>query len=559
MRFVNSITLQLEEFVASRIPEYVILSHTWGEDEVSMQDMLGPSAKEMKGFAKIEKCCAQAARDGFKYAWIDTCCIDKSSSAELSEAINSMYEWYRNARICYAYLEDVTVPFDQPERVQYSEIQSSRWFTRGWTLQELIAPAVVEFYSKDWIDIGTKISRQIEVSSITGIDIRVLRGDKLSTCNVAQRMSWASTRITTRPEDMAYCLMGLFNVNMPLLYGEGGDRAFARLQEEIMRSAEDYTLFAWSAQESEPSWTHRGLLASSPQEFGNPNSHLRRLWKYSELLVSSPAEFGNSPRISGDPPVLTSMGLRISLPLKQMGSGDSEEYLACLYCRKGRNNELLCITLRKLSYRPLLYGRIMAHEVKFLTEDQMTFSYSTITVIHTSSDSAEWRPRWSHEYGKHVFKIKLVPDTGLDLSISNMYPLSADDVWDILEAGIFLDERYGSYKVMELLGPNSEPLFIGFGVLDGKNMPWCDIWNQAEFTVDEDWIYEGLYKFSHCRTDSADSSDRVTKFVPWRVTAVARPGPYINIKYQGRSLTLPGYTLTIYWKSEEPGSKSPSS
>jgi hypothetical protein len=208
-----------------------------------------------------------------------------------------MYEWYKNARICYAYLEDVTIPFDKPEAL-YLEIQSSRWFTRGWTLQELIAPEIVEFYNRDWIEIGTKISRQKEVSSITGIDIGVLRGDEVRTCNVAQRMPWASRRTTTRPEDIAYCLMGLLNVNMPLLYREGGTKAFARLQEEIMKSAVDYTLFAWSAQEPEASWTHQGSLASSPKEFGNPEGHPRRSWQYSKLPVSSPTEFGDFSRIA---------------------------------------------------------------------------------------------------------------------------------------------------------------------------------------------------------------------------------------------------------------------
>jgi hypothetical protein len=218
------------------------------------------------GYAKIQNTCAQALRDGFEYAWIDTCCIDKSSSAELSEAINSMYKWYKNARICYAYLSDIIMPDDFRDSLFSASVCISKWFTRGWTLQELIAPGVVVFYDRDWRDIGTKTSRQQEISRITGIDIHVLSGNEPWSCNVAQRMSWASRRMTTRSEDIAYSLMGLFNVNMPLLYGEGGTKAFRRLQEEIMKGEEDYSLFAWAG--NNPSFPARwGLLAASPQQF----------------------------------------------------------------------------------------------------------------------------------------------------------------------------------------------------------------------------------------------------------------------------------------------------
>jgi hypothetical protein len=231
MRLISSKTLQLKEFFGGRIPKYAILSHTWKEEEeVSFKDMQGPVAKEKKGFAKLQNFCAQAARDGFEYAWIDTCCIGKSSSAELSEAINSMYKWYKNAQICYAYLADVST---------YDGLKSSRWFTRGWTLQELIAPSIVIFYDKNWNYIGTKSNLDKEISRITGIDIRVLRGCALRTCSVQQRMFWASKRTTTRDEDKAYCLMGLFNVHMPLIYGEGETKALKRLREEIKKEAED--------------------------------------------------------------------------------------------------------------------------------------------------------------------------------------------------------------------------------------------------------------------------------------------------------------------------------
>ncbi|KAF4628527.1 hypothetical protein G7Y89_g9630 [Cudoniella acicularis] len=177
MRLINSITLQLE-FISDWIPDYVILSHTWGEEEVSFQDIQGPDVDKMKGHIKLQNFCAQAARDCFDYAWMDTCCIDKCSSAELSEAINSMYKWYNLAKICYAYLENVTVSSNTSDLQILELLRPRRWFTRGWTLQELIAPSQVEFYGKTWNNIGSKRSLRNTLCDITGIDIHVLGGEE---------------------------------------------------------------------------------------------------------------------------------------------------------------------------------------------------------------------------------------------------------------------------------------------------------------------------------------------------------------------------------------------
>ncbi|OIW27820.1 hypothetical protein CONLIGDRAFT_551906, partial [Coniochaeta ligniaria NRRL 30616] len=175
-----------------------------------------------------------AFRDGLAYVWIDTICIDKSSSAELSEAINSMFKWYRNAAICYAYLSDV------PQvRLEYS-----RWFTRGWTLQEMIAPQELRFYDANWDALGTKSDLLDRLCDITGVDTTALRGGNLRFFSVARKMSWASRRQTTREEDIAYCLLGIFDISMPLLYGEGS-KAFIRLQEQIIKEYDDESLFAW--------------------------------------------------------------------------------------------------------------------------------------------------------------------------------------------------------------------------------------------------------------------------------------------------------------------------
>ncbi|KAI5801991.1 hypothetical protein FPQ18DRAFT_369647 [Pyronema domesticum] len=196
MRLLNASTLKLKEFYG-RIPKYAILSHTWAEEE------------------KIWMTCQIASDKGFEYVWIDTCCIDKKSSADLS------------------------------------------WFTRGWTLQELLAPSKVIFYSQDWIELGTKSSLAMEIERITMIDSGALTGEH----TIVRKMSWAAYRKTTRPEDIAYCLIGIFNINMPILSGEG-KRAFHRLQLEIMKLSHDQTLFAWMKPDRDSTF-----LAVSPNEF----------------------------------------------------------------------------------------------------------------------------------------------------------------------------------------------------------------------------------------------------------------------------------------------------
>lgn len=238
MRLLHSTSLELREFQNYEGISYAILSHTWAEEEVLFQEIDGFNAasmpaqvKQKLGYKKIQACCAQAKRDGFDYVWIDTCCIDKRSSAELSEAINSMYRWYQDCNICYAYLADV--PNNASPEIRNQKFRESRWFTRGWTLQELIGPLNLEFYGDQWYSegqsasLGTKRSLQDQIYAITRISQYGLLSSSHEQPNysIAQKMSWAANRATTRIEDRAYSLLGLFNVNMPLLYGEG-DRAF---------------------------------------------------------------------------------------------------------------------------------------------------------------------------------------------------------------------------------------------------------------------------------------------------------------------------------------------
>jgi hypothetical protein len=170
MRLLDTTTLTLHEFFERDIPPYAILSHRWESEEVLLHDIGAGTARNKKGYSKIRGCCRQASSDGFRYAWIDSCCIDKTSSAELSEAINYMYKWYRNSLTCYVYLADVTSTDDPKIHYQQdSAFQNSKWFTRGWTLQELLAPLRLTFYDQNWMEIGTKMSLEKLISRITGI------------------------------------------------------------------------------------------------------------------------------------------------------------------------------------------------------------------------------------------------------------------------------------------------------------------------------------------------------------------------------------------------------
>ncbi|KAG6355156.1 hypothetical protein INS49_004237 [Diaporthe citri] len=309
MRLLNTRILKLVSFDGRPVPPYAILSHTWEDDEVRYEDLFSGSTTsvmptEKRGYTKIKYSCDQAQYDGLEYIWIDSCCINKSSSAELSEAINSMFNWYERASRCYVYLFDL----NRPNHPQIA-FEQSRWFRRGWTLQELIAPVHVEFYDHQWKPMGDKgtHSRRIDVSdsaygadgfeaifnldyaqpedyegnlayrieSATRIPIEVLTLKQrpisrlLSRFPAAQRLSWAANRQTARIEDRAYSLLGLFDVKMPLLYGEGKE-AFVRLQQEIMNRYHDQTLLAFTRQKN-IQWQLHGPLADDPDVFAHSN------------------------------------------------------------------------------------------------------------------------------------------------------------------------------------------------------------------------------------------------------------------------------------------------
>lgn len=268
MRFINTSTLQFQDVgdleLSDLSPGYCILSHRWTDDEIQYTDVLSSSADTQRktGYRKFAGACALAASLGYALIWIDACCINKTDSVELGEAINSMYRWYSESSLCIAYLQDVVTP---------EQLSESEWFDRGWTLQELLAPTHVRFYGQDWNVLGDKESMHEVLRHRTNIPSKILQGrEHPRACSVAQRMSWAAKRITKRVEDRAYSLMGLFDVNMPMIYGER-DRAFFRLQEQIIAKSADETIFAWDMAVVKGSQDEKlvfaGLLAPSPDCF----------------------------------------------------------------------------------------------------------------------------------------------------------------------------------------------------------------------------------------------------------------------------------------------------
>ncbi|KAG7293927.1 hypothetical protein NEMBOFW57_003988 [Staphylotrichum longicolle] len=351
MRLLSSRTLTFHEFVEdSSRPRYAILSHRWEDDEVGYKHMRKPErrglAEAKKGFAKISACAKQALAHGLEYFWVDTCCIDKSSSAELSEAINSMFRWYRDAAHCYVYLCD-TPPAPERYFAAYpgweAEFTQSVGFSRGWTLQEMIAPQTLTFYARDWTWGGDKrdVSLLKAIEGKTGVPGHVLYTGDVSSTSLAQRMSWIAHRQTTRTEDMAYCLLGIFDINMPLLYGEG-DRAFLRLQQEILKASDDMSIFCWTDPDASFA-TYSGLLARSPLHF------------------AACQDIRWNP-VGGNPPFdPTNKGIRITLELKPV-SGRKDESIAVLRGVQGpRESGTIGLYLHKIGVDQ--YARVDPHLV----------------------------------------------------------------------------------------------------------------------------------------------------------------------------------------------------
>ena len=327
------------EFHDDEAAAYVILSHRWIDhtevdyeeivDLVKMDRQKRNKIRGRQGYKKIVDTCKQAKEDGYEWVWIDTCCIDKRSSAELSEAINSMYQWYANARICYAYLHDVDGSFPTKEDGEKYPKSNGRpeWFSRGWTLQEMIAARNLKFFNKNWQPIGDKKGLAQELRWITRVPEHILEnGLEGNRPCVAQIISWAANRTTTRVEDRAYSLMGLLDVNMPMVYGEG-KKAFRRLQLEIIRSSNDQSIFAWG----QYSKTVRigSILADDPSDF--KQCFYMELMNYEKFITKFPRpSLTNADHFDVFP--ITNRGIQVWMPLRPYRESNFifQAYLPCL-------------------------------------------------------------------------------------------------------------------------------------------------------------------------------------------------------------------------------------
>jgi len=547
MRLLDSTSLRLSQFFDRDIPKYVILSHTWDQDEVTFEDIQDlAKAKKKACFSKIEKCCERARLDGFQWVWIDTCCIDKSSSAELSEAINSMFRWYKNCQICYAYLADVyhsdeedtyladvyhsdeeDMRVDDQLRRLLLPFEESRWWKRGWTLQELIAPAMVEFYAANWTEIGTKSSLLERVSEITGIQAACLNDSgKMGRFNVATRMSWASKRRTSRIEDEAYCLMGIFGVYMPLLYGEGY-RAFHRLQEEILKITEDYTLFAWVEldalhpghfnsvlnMQDQESPTY-GILARSPANFNavkfeyqNSDWWVGHRWRpYAELSSSMTVEdfvdAGVLVSQGGDAPQLTNRGLSMTLPVLRISDEEHQVCLTSSYKSSTGHQEYLCLTLKplistRLPDSPQMYSSTHKGQLKLVSQDDFRnshFEYSKICIARRDISSVVFSNRGNNP-GEKSFPVILLIDKACSISDAyllwqdnegvlflpafarNEFPLArSPSLWWWRLSKSFLQAVF-QFTCKDLAQETSK-FIVGIGTRE-ENVPWCSLLLQS--------------------------------------------------------------------------------
>ncbi|KAK4465795.1 heterokaryon incompatibility protein-domain-containing protein [Cladorrhinum samala] len=357
MWLLDTDTLRLCLVSDSAKEKYAILSHTWDDTgEVSFQDMLDIEVASSKpGFRKVKITCKIAKSRGLKYAWIDTCCIDKTSSSELSEAINSMFRWYKQSQVCWVYLSDFEpappkLKERERKRIVASRLRHCRWFTRGWTLQELIAPTKIEFFDQEWDFVGGREDLEGELSLITNIDESILKDSAgLNFIPIARKMSWAAGRHTTRIEDRAYSLLGIFGIEMPLIYGEG-PKAFYRLQKQIASENNDLSLFAWQRKPGTDSTATKGAGENSAaqQEFSGIFARSPDDFWLCSTLKKHVDRFPSSQEFT-----ITNKGLRMQNLLYCLDEFNRTEFLLSLDCvehssRTGHLTKWLAIRLMRV-------------------------------------------------------------------------------------------------------------------------------------------------------------------------------------------------------------------
>ncbi|KAI5986761.1 hypothetical protein F5J12DRAFT_868177 [Pisolithus orientalis] len=369
MYLLNARTQKLEHFLD--LPPYAILSHAWQSGEAHRFHEIGtPGVCQKPGYDKVQGCCTLALQHGLDYVWIDTCCADANSITAFDEALNSSYAWFNQAAVCFVYLHDVESR-ERPEQ-ESSTFRRSKWFSRAWTLQELLAPGNVFFFAKDWKEIGTKAGLASVISSVTGIHTDALmHPERVPHFSVATRMSWAKGRKSSKPEDRVYALMGLFGVNLPIVYGQGETETFMKLQHEIIKKSDDQSILAWRFFTRAPSPRTSSFLADSPDYFADCGDVHRipsdQLLEYC-IKHSHPTA---NPR-SGF--LLTCRGLQATLPVRSRRPGVLDALLACArgpgvwngskYAVNLDDAEVICIRLRKPTPGVHPYERMDEHSLE---------------------------------------------------------------------------------------------------------------------------------------------------------------------------------------------------
>ena len=433
--------------------DYAILSHRWTEQEVDYDEMHGlprmvqderDKIRQRLGYQKILDSCEQAKKDKYEWLWIDTCCIDKRSSAELSEAINSMYRWYENSRVCYAYLHDLadeSFPTASNNQRHPHTNGWPEWFSRGWTLQEMIAPRDVQFFNRKWQPIGDKTGLAPILANITRVPVHILTDGLPSNrpC-VAQIMSWAANRKTTRVEDWAYSLLGLLDVNMPMLYGEG-KKAFHRLQLEIIRTSDDQSIFAWDYKREKG--RTRSILADDPSCFGDC-SEMERM-SLAEVMENLEEDIEEGPSIDEDQygvfPI-TNRGIQIWLLLRRLPADSGSVFEARLPCRSSPSGPPVTIKLASWKYKyyrhftPLQYGFPLKKTLQF---KNICLTYQDLRDVTFQIDDSAMTKNGFNYCGAYPPKL-----AGNTLILTNTDPLCVE-VYSDKQAELRLAVGYGKF------------------------------------------------------------------------------------------------------------------
>ncbi|PMD59337.1 HET-domain-containing protein [Hyaloscypha bicolor E] len=471
MWLINTSTLSLEPFYGF-VPAYAILSHTWEHEEVSFKEFV--RAREDKnfditkkaGYHKIIATCKEAVKEGCSYAWVDTCCIDKTSSAELTEAINSMFSWYRQSKICFVYLNDFELrEVDGHSRSDEfaTAFRRCRWFTRGWTLQELLAPRHVRFLNSQWEKIGMRNDLYQLIASATGLPKSLLlmppRSD-VRDFHVATRISWLAKRQTTRVEDLSYSLLGILDVNMPMLYGEGA-AAFTRLQEEIIKKYNDLSIFAWT--KGAIGKGYMDILAPAPSAFaGNVGVNYHKNRK-AHLAHRLSVQFS-----------LTNQGILFpNVRLQYQGAvpGFSHHYILDLKypnpAFRGQNEGLTYILLRKVG--PGLFVRLyesLERQNAFRGNFYSSAFYESVCILNNlkASNSLVWQlSRWEH----YAIRLRWKPWEKLGQRFWHIRMVEPRAIWDVAGNQFLLEMATERYMHVEFIPGTyaSNPHFKSFVIM----------------------------------------------------------------------------------------------